>query len=169
MKTPPAIFIGGAANPFGEPFEMRVINLAKKIAAGAHFVQTQPVFDLPRFAKWMQAVRDEGYDNEVFILAGVMPVRSVRALIHMRDNVPGVSIADEYIKRMEGIKDKEQAAEAGVAMCVEIMQQLKEIPGVRGLHLMPVMWESITPRLVEAAGLLPRPVINLDEPVEVQA
>jgi len=154
MKSPPAMFIGGAANPFGEPFEMRIIRLGKKIRAGAHFIQTQPVFDLPRFQKWMSAVRDEGYDKQVYILAGVMPVRSVKALLYMKEEVPGVRIADEYIKRMESAQDPK---EEGVAMCVEIMKQLMEIPGVSGIHIMPVMWESITPRLVEEAGLLPRP------------
>ena len=159
VKPPPKLFIGGAANPFAEPFELRIIRLGKKIAAGAHFIQTQPVFDIPRFEKWMQAVRDEGYDKQVYILAGVMPVRSVRALIHMRDNVPGSLISDEYIKRMDAVKaDKDESAETGVAMAVEIMKQLREIPGVKGLHIMPVMWESITKRLVEEAGLLPRPI-----------
>lgn len=157
-KPPPVMFVGGAANPFAEPFDLRIVRLGKKIAAGARFIQTQPVFDVPRFERWMAAVRDEGYDQQVYILAGVMPVRSVRALTHMRDNVPGSLIADEYIKRMEAVKDdKEASAEAGIAMAVEIINQIKAIPGVKGIHLMPVMWESITPRIVEQAGLLPRP------------
>ena len=88
MKSPPAMFIGGAANPFAEPFELRIIRLGKKIAAGAHFIQTQPVFDFPRFDRWMEAVRAEGYDKQVFILAGVMPVRSVKALLYMRGGNP---------------------------------------------------------------------------------
>lgn len=155
IKPPPAMFIGAAANPFGEPFEMRVWNLAKKINAGAHFIQTQPVFDIPRFEKWMAAVCDQGLDEKVFILAGVMPVRSVKALTHMRDNVPGMRVAPEYIQRMESAADPKTE---GVAMCVEIMQRLREIEGVKGIHIMPVMWESITPELVEKAGLLPRPV-----------
>lgn len=155
IKEPPKMFIGGAANPFAEPMDLRVIRLGKKIRAGAHFIQTQPVFDLRRFEKWMGMVRDEGYDEQVFILAGIMPVRSVRALQHMRDNVPGSRIADEYIKRMESAADPK---EEGVAMAVEIMKQVMEIHGVKGLHLMPVMWESITPTIVEQAGLLPRPV-----------
>ncbi|MDI6827470.1 MAG: methylenetetrahydrofolate reductase, partial [Armatimonadota bacterium] len=96
MKSPPRMFIGGAANPFAEPLEMRIIRLGKKIRAGAHFIQTQPVFDIPRFEKWMAAVRDEGYDKQVFILAGVMPVRSAKALLYMKDEVPGMRIADEY-------------------------------------------------------------------------
>ncbi len=154
IKTPPKMFIGGAANPFGEPFDLRIIRLGKKIRAGAHFIQTQPVFDMPRFEKWMAAVRDEGMDKEVFILAGVMPVRSVKALEYMKKDVPGMRIADEYIERMKSAEDPK---EEGVKMCVEIMRQIREIPGVSGIHIMPVMWESITGRLVEEAGLLPRP------------
>ncbi|MGC8862029.1 MAG: methylenetetrahydrofolate reductase [Armatimonadota bacterium] len=164
IKPPPAFFIGGAANPFAEPLDMRIIRLAKKIAAGCHFIQTQPVFDWPRFEKWMSMVRNEGLDEQVFILVGVMPVRSVKALIRMRDEVPGSAISEECIKRMESVAgDKERSQEEGVAMCVETMKRLRETPGVKGIHIMPVMWESITPRLVEEAGLLPRP-----EPIEIQ-
>lgn len=163
IKPPPDMFLGGAANPFAEPMELRVLRLAKKIASGARFIQTQPVFDVPRFEKWLGMVRDEGYDKLVYILAGVMPVRSVRALEHMRDNVPGSLIADDYIKRMDAVKaNKEESAETGTQMAIELVKQLKEMPGVAGVHLMPVMWESITPRVVEEAGLLPRPVIPLD-------
>ncbi len=154
MKVPPKIFIGGAANPFAEPFGLRIIRLGKKIRAGAHFIQTQPVFDFPKFERWMQAVRDEGFDREVFILAGVMPVKSVKALEYMNNDVPGMSIAPEYIQRMKSAQD---GKEEGVAICVETIKRLKEIPGVSGVHIMPVMWESITARIVEEAGLLPRP------------
>lgn len=148
------MWIGGAANPFGEPLDFRVLRLAKKIAAGANFIQTQAVFDIPRFNKWMQLVRNEGYDKHVHIIAGVMPVRSVKALQHMVDNVPGMSIADEYIERMKNAADPK---EEGVSICVEIIQHLKSIEGVHGVHIMPVMWESITPVVAEKAGLLPRP------------
>jgi len=161
IKPPTGIFIGGAANPFGEPLDLRIIRLGKKIRAGAHFIQTQPVFDMPRFEKWMSMVREMDYHEQVYIMAGVMPVRSVKALLHMKENVPGMSIADEYIKRMESAADPK---EEGVAICVETMKRLREIPGVKGLHIMPVMWESITPRLVEEAGLLPRPVPKEIEP-----
>ncbi|MGB9588950.1 MAG: methylenetetrahydrofolate reductase, partial [Armatimonadota bacterium] len=145
---------GGAANPFAEPFELRIVRLGKKIRAGARFIQTQPVFDIPRFERWMSAVRDEGYDQQVYILAGVMPVRSVKALEYMRDSVPGMSIAEEYLSRMKSAQDPK---EEGVAICVETIKRLREIPGVKGIHIMPVMWESITPRIVQEAGLLPRP------------
>lgn len=163
MKEPPRMFIGGAANPFGEPLEMRIIRLGKKIAAGAHFIQTQPVFDFPRFEKWIGAVRDEGYDQQVYIIVGVMPVKSVKALEYMKESVPGMSIADEYISRMGSAEDPK---EEGVAIAVETVKRLHETPGVSGVHIMPVMWESITPRIVEEAGLLPRPVVKMpDSPV----
>lgn len=157
MKVPPRMFIGGAANPFAEPFELRIIRLGKKIYAGARFIQTQPVFDFPRFDRWIQAVRNEGYDERVFIIVGVMPVKSAKALEYMRDSVPGMSIADEYIERMKSAEDPK---EEGVAICVETIKRLKETPGVKGVHIMPVLWESITPRIVEEAGLLPRPQID---------
>ena len=157
MKSRPAMFIGGAANPFAEPMDLRIIRMEKKIRAGAHFIQTQPVFDMLRFEKWMAALRNAGLDKEVFILAGVMPVKSVKALEYMKESVPGMSIADEYISRMSGAADSK---EEGVKICVEIMQTLRKMPGVSGIHIMPVMWESITPRLVEEAGLLPRPAIE---------
>jgi len=160
MKQEPRMFIGAAANPCGEPFEMRILNLIKKAAAGADFIQTQPVFDVPGFERWMKVARDEGLDKEVFILAGVMPVRSVKALLYMKESVPGMRIAPEYVKRLEPITEKEAAMEEGVRIAVEIMQQLRQIQGIAGIHIMPVMWESITPRLVEEAGLLPRPEVG---------
>lgn len=160
IRPAPRMFIGGAANPFGEPLDLRIIRMGKKIRAGVNFIQTQAVFDLPRFERWMSAIRDEGYDRQVYILAGVMPVKSVKALEYMRDSVPGMSIAREYIDRMKSAEDPK---EEGVAICIETIQQLKEIPGVKGVHIMPVMWESITPRIVEGAGLLPRPIPQLEE------
>ncbi|MFQ3550070.1 MAG: methylenetetrahydrofolate reductase [Armatimonadota bacterium] len=162
IKTPPKMFIGGAANPFAEPLDLRIIRLGKKIKAGAHFIQTQPVFDLPRFNQWMNAVRDEGYHNQVHILAGVMPVKSVKALEYMKESVPGMRIADEYIDRMKSAEDPK---EEGIKICVEIIKTLREIDGVHGVHIMPVMWESITARIVEESGLLPRPIIS-DELIE---
>lgn len=165
-KPKTKVFIGGAANPFAEPFPMRIVNLAKKINAGARFIQTQPVFDVPRFERWMAAVREEGLHEQAFILAGVMPVRSVKALLYMKESVPGMSIADEYVRRMEGAADPK---EEGVAICVELMKQLRQVEGVAGIHVMPVMWESITPRLVEEAGLLPRPAPPAEEAVAAPA
>ena len=168
VKSPPKLFIGGAANPFGEPFEFRVLNAAKKIAAGADFFQTQPVFDLPRFREWMRAVCDRGLHEKAFFLAGVMPVRSARALEYMRDNVAGMRIADEYIRRMAAKTDKEEAMAEGIAMAIEIIHEVRQIPGVAGVHVMPVMWESVTRKVVEGAGLLPRPVLpEADQPEHI--
>lgn len=150
VEPPPRMFIGAAANPFGEPFAMRVWNLEKKVNAGARFCQTQPVFDVPLFERWMQAVRDEGLDKRVFILAGAMPVRSVRALSTMRDKVPGIRIPDQVFRRMEQAADPR---EEGIAICLETIERLKGIRGVSGVHLMPVMWESIVPRILDEARL----------------
>jgi len=150
------IFIGAAANPFADPFEFRVIRLAKKVRAGADFIQTQAIYDLPKFSKWMEMVRDRGLDKQVHILAGIIPIRSVGMARYMRDYVSGVSVPDEIMTRME---QAEEAKEEGVRIPLEIIEQLKEMPGVHGIHIMAVGWESIVPEIVERAGLLPRPVL----------
>jgi 5,10-methylenetetrahydrofolate reductase len=150
MKTPPEFLIGGGANPFAEPFEARILRLEKKIRAGARFIQTQPVFDLKLFEKWMKKVRELGLHEQTTIIAGVMPVKSARALTYMQKEVPGVKIDPQYIKQLAEAKD---SMEEGVRIAVEIIRKLREIPGVRGLHLMPVMWESIFPRIILESGL----------------
>ena len=150
MKQAPEFVIGAAANPFAEPFEMRLIRLYKKIQAGARFIQTQPVFDLEIFSRWMQRVVEMGWHEKTTILAGVLPVRSVKALLYMKQEVPGVKIDDKYIERMKHAPDPK---EEGVKIAVEIIRSLKNITGVRGIHLMPVMWESITPTIIKEAGL----------------
>ncbi|MDK2931391.1 MAG: methylenetetrahydrofolate reductase [Bacillota bacterium] len=154
LKAEPKMFIGAAENPFADPFEYRVVRLAKKVAAGADFIQTQAVFDIPRFSRWMEMVRDRGLHERVYILAGVIPVKSARALEYMKNEVPGMSVPDELIRRMEAAADPK---EEGVRIAVETIQQLREIPGVAGIHLMPMMWEAIAPVVAERAGLLPRP------------
>jgi methylenetetrahydrofolate reductase (NADPH) len=150
------IFIGAAANPFADPFEFRVTRLAKKIKAGADFIQTQAIYDLPRFRKWMEMVTDRGLHEQVHILAGIIPIRSVGMARYMRDYVSGVSVPDEVITRMEQAED---AKEEGIKIPLEIIEELKEMPGVHGIHIMAVGWESIVPDIVERAGLLPRPVL----------
>ena len=150
MKKAPAFFIGAAANPFAVPFEMRLIRLHKKIQAGANFIQTQPVFDLEVFARWMERVVEMGLHEKAAILAGVMPVKSAKTLLWMKDEVPGIRINDTYIQRMQQARDPEAE---GVAMAVEIIQSLKSLKGVRGIHLMPTMWESITPTIIKEARL----------------
>jgi methylenetetrahydrofolate reductase (NADPH) len=158
IQNPPKMFIGAAANPFGDPFELRVARLAKKVNAGADFIQTQCIYDLPRFEKWMEGVRDRGLDKQVSILAGVTPLKSAGMAKYMKNKVPGMSVPDEVIKRISGVP-KEKQAEEGITICVETMQRLKEIKGVRGFHIMAIEWEQKVPEIVERAGLYPRPAV----------
>jgi methylenetetrahydrofolate reductase (NADPH) len=158
IQNPPKMFIGGAANPFGDPFELRVARLAKKVKAGADFIQTQCIYDLERFEKWMEGVRDRGLDEKVSILAGVTPLKSAGMAKYMKNKVPGMSVPDNLIKRMSGVP-KEKQAEEGIEICVETMQRLKEMKGVRGFHIMAIEWEQKVPEIVERAGLYPRPAM----------
>ena len=151
LKKAPSFFIGAAANPFAEPFEMRLIRLLKKVNAGARFIQTQPVFDLDTFVRWMEKVVEMGLHEKCAILAGVMPVKSVKELLYMKKKVPGIRIPEEYFNR---IKNSTDPKEEGVRIAVEMIHVLQNIKGVRGMHLMPVMWESIIPILVTEAGLI---------------
>lgn len=150
----PRMFIGAVANPFADPLEFRVVRLAKKVEAGADFVQTQCIFDIPRFTKWMNMVVEEGLHEKVYIMGGITPVKSHKALIYMKEKVAGMSIPDELIKRMESASDPK---EEGVKICLETIEAIRGIKGVSGVHLMPIGWESITSVIVERAGLLPRP------------
>jgi len=150
------LFIGAVANPFADPFEFRVVRLAKKIKAGADFIQTQAIYDVAKFAKWMEMVTERGLDEQVHILAGVIPIRSVGMARYMRDYVSGVSVPDEIVTRME---DAKNAREEGKRIVLEIIEQLKEIPGVHGIHIMAIGWEDVVPEIVEQAGLLPRPIL----------
>ena len=150
MKKAPEFLIGGAANPFAVPFEMRLISLYIKVKVGVNFIQTQPVFDPELFIRWMEKVVEMGLHEKVAILAGVMPVKSVNTLLHMREDVPGVKINDVYIRRMEKAADPQAE---GIKIAIEIIQTVKNIKGVRGVHIMPFMWESIMPTVVKEAGL----------------
>ena len=150
------VFIGAVENPYADPFEFRVVRLAKKVKAGADFIQTQAVYDIAKFARWMEMITDRGLDNQVHILAGVIPIRSAGMARYMRDYVSGVSVPDVIITRME---EAEDAKVEGARITLEIIEQLKEIPGVHGIHIMAVGWEDIVPEIVERAGLLPRPVL----------
>ena len=150
------IFIGAVENPYADPFEYRVARLAKKVKAGADFIQTQAVYDVDKFAKWMGMVTERGLDEQVHILAGVIPVRSAGMVRFMRENVAGVTVPDTIVTRME---EAENAREEGVKIILEIIEQLKDIPGVHGVHIMAVGWEDIVPEIVEKAELLPRPTL----------
>ena len=150
------MFIGAAANPFADPFEYRVSRLAKKVAAGADFIQTQGIFDMAKFARWMEGVREKGLHKETYILAGLIPIKSVGMARYMRNNVSGLSVPQELVDRMANSEDPK---EEGVRICLETIEQLKEIEGIHGIHIMAVAWEDIVPRLVEEAGLMPRPIV----------
>jgi methylenetetrahydrofolate reductase (NADPH) len=154
IKRPPDVLLGAAANPFAEPMGLRLVRAAKKVAAGADFIQTQAVFDVVRFGRWMDGVRDLGLHERVKILAGILPTRSHRALEYMRDNVSGMIIPESLIDRL---RTASEPPDEGVRVACELIDEVRSIDGVAGVHLMPVMWESVTPRLVEEAGLLPEP------------
>ena len=159
IKRPPRMFIGAAANPFAEPFKIRVPRLAKKIAAGAEFIQTQCIYNLDRFEEWMSGVRDRGLHERVYILAGITPLKSLGMARYMKNNVPGMDVPDEVINRLAGIS-KEKQAEEGIRICLETIERLKEVKGVSGFHIMAIEWEEKVPEIVERAGLLPRPQTN---------
>ena len=158
LKGVPRLFIGAAANPFADPFESRVVRLAKKVAAGVQFIQTQCIFNLERFGEWMQLVRDRGLHEKVYILGGVTPMKSVGMANYMKKMVPGMDVPDELIARIKGV-EKDKRAEEGVKIAIETIQQLKEMEGVHGVHIMAIEWEEMVPRIAQEAGLLPRPQV----------
>ncbi len=159
IKVPPNFFVGAAANPFADPFKIRVPRLAKKVAAGAEFIQTQCIYNVDKFELWMQQVRDRGLNEQVFILAGITPMRSVGMAKYLRKSVPGMDVPEELITRMAGVEKAKQADE-GITIAVETIQRLKECKGVAGFHVMAIEWEEKVPEIVERSGLYPRPAID---------
>jgi methylenetetrahydrofolate reductase (NADPH) len=156
IQHPPRMFVGAAANPFADPFEIRVRRLAKKVAAGAEFIQTQCIYNLDKFELWMKQVRDRGLHEKVYILAGVTPFKSAGMAKYMKNRGPGMDVPDEVVERMSGVP-KEKQPEEGINICVESIQRLKEVEGVRGFHIMAIEWEEKVPEIVERSGLYPRP------------
>jgi methylenetetrahydrofolate reductase (NADPH) len=152
LAAAPDWLIGAVENPFAPPAQFRAARLAKKVAAGAEFVQTQYVFDVPRFAHWLTEVRDLGLDQRCAILAGVGPVRSIRALEHMQAGVPGVQIPAALARRLRGVPASQVAAE-GLRICADTIRQLLQLPGVRGIHLMAPGFEHGVPEILDLAGL----------------
>jgi len=168
MKTiEPRFFVGAAANPFGDPFEYRPYRLAKKVAAGVDFIQTQLIYNIERFAEYMQKVRELGLHEKAYILAGLGPLKSPGMARYMRDQVPGLDVPDIYVDRMteaaKGIDKADKKArtqawrEEGMKITIEQIQQMREIEGVAGVHVMAIEWEEAVKPIVEGAGLLPRP------------
>ena len=159
IKRPPQMFVGAAANPFADPYEIRVPRLAKKVAAGAEFIQTQCIYNLDKFEDWMKKACDRGLPEKVAILAGLTPMKSVGMARYMKNRVPGMDVPDEIVKRLADTP-KEKQAEEGINICVEAIERLKNVKGVAGFHIMAIEWEEKVPEIVERAGLFPRPSVN---------
>jgi len=156
----PQMFIGAAANPFAGPnVEMRVVRLAKKVAAGCQFVQTQCIYNMDTFKKFMKMVVDRGMHEKVAILAGITPMKNVGMAKYMQKRVPGIDVPDDIVKRMGGVP-KENQPEEGIKLAVEQIEELKEVEGIRGFHIMAIEWEEKVPEIVEKIGLYPRPKIG---------
>jgi len=155
LEARPDFFLGAAENPFAPPFEERARRLAKKVEAGAEFIQTQFCFDVPRLASFLRRVRDLGLHHRVAILVGVGPLRSARSAEWIRSHVPGVVIPDEVVRRLRLVPGDRQQEE-GKRLCIEIIQQVRELEGVRGVHIMAYRQEELVAEIIEAAGLLPR-------------
>ena len=147
----PRVFFGAAENPFAPPYEWRPFRLAKKVAAGAQFIQTQYCYDVPRLAEFMRRVNDLGLLDRVFILVGVGPLRSARAAEWMRAHVPGVHIPDAIVKRMAGA---ERPAAEGRKLCIELIREIREIKGVSGVHVMAYRQEESVAEVIESSGVL---------------
>ncbi len=166
----PRFFIGAAANPFADPFDYRPRRLAKKIAAGADFIQTQIVFNVPKFREYVKRCGDMGLLDEVYLLAGVSPIKTLGAARYMAKFVPGMDVPQEYVDRMRGAvagipkEDKARRREAwereGIQICVEVIQQVREMPGVAGVHIMAIEWEEAVAEITKQAGLQPRPTVD---------
>jgi methylenetetrahydrofolate reductase (NADPH) len=159
IDRPPRMFVGAAENPFADPFEIRVPRLAKKIAAGVEFIQTQCIYNLDKFELWVKLARERGLTEKVHILAGVTPMKSVGMARYMKNRVPGMDVPDDVIKRMAGVP-KEKQPQEGIDICVETIERLKSVEGVHGFHIMAIEWEEKVAEIVERSGLFPRPVLE---------
>jgi 5,10-methylenetetrahydrofolate reductase len=177
----PRFFIGAAAAPFADPIDFRPYRLSKKVKAGADFIQTQLVYDVEAFARYMEKVRELDLHQQTYILAGVGPLKSPGMARYMKNSVPGILVPDELIARMEaagapwaGKKKDELTAEdkkarvaawkeTGIQICIDLIQQLRQIEGVAGVHIMAIEWEQAVKPIVEGAGLYPRPVVEVKE------
>ncbi len=152
VEPRPQWLIGAVENPFAPPLRFRATRLGKKVAAGAEFVQTQFVFETAIFERWMVEVRDLGLPARCGVIAGVGPIRSLRALEYISRSVPGIHVPDEVHRRLRGVP-ADRVAEEGTRLCVETVQQLRETPGVAGVHVMAFGHERGVPEILERAGL----------------
>jgi 5,10-methylenetetrahydrofolate reductase len=174
----PRFFVGAAAAPFADPIEFRPYRLAKKVRAGANFIQTQLIYDIDAFGKYMEKVRELGLHEKTYILAGLGPLKSPGMARYMKNSVPGILVPDEIIQRMtdagkpwsgipkDGLTKEDKKArtsawrEEGIKICIDLIKQVREIEGVAGVHIMAIEWEEAVKPIAEGAGLLPRPVLN---------
>lgn len=174
----PRFFVGAAAAPFADPIDFRPYRLAKKVQAGANFIQTQLVYDIEAFEKYMHKVRELGLHKKTYILAGVGPLKSPGMARYMKNSVPGILVPDELIERMNAAgepwagkskdeltkEDKKARSQAwkdeGIQICIELIQQLRQVKGVAGVHIMAIEWEEAVKPIVEGAGLYPRPAVK---------
>jgi methylenetetrahydrofolate reductase (NADPH) len=152
----PKFFIGAAYNPFADPEDFRVYRAKQKIDAGADFMQSQCIYDMERFRRFMRKAVDLGLTERCYFLAGVTPLKSLGMAKYMKNNVPGITMPDFYIERLKGVP-KDKQADEGIKMACEQIQEFKEMEGIAGVHLMLVEWEHMVPRIVKEANLLPRP------------
>jgi len=159
IEEPPRVFIGAAANPSAEPFNWRVYRLAKKVKAGVDFIQTQCIYNMDKFRKWIKQANDMGLTEKVYILAGVTPMKSVSMARQIKDEVPGMDVPDEIITRLQGVGEG-KAADEGIKIACEQIEEFKEMEGVAGVHLMAIEWEHKVPQIAEMAKVLPRPQVD---------
>jgi methylenetetrahydrofolate reductase (NADPH) len=158
LSSTPDLFIGAVENPFGDPQSYRIRRLTKKIKAGAEFIQTQCIYNLPRFQEFVSEAQGRGLTDKAYILGGVTPLKSARMAEYMKSNVAGMDVPDGIISRIKGVPAGEQRAE-GIKIAVETILSLRDMKGVSGVHIMAIEWEEAVPELVEKAGLLPRPEV----------
>ena len=159
LEGAPKFYIGCAVNPFADPFEIRVPRLKLKIEAGADFVQTQCIYNMDTFKKYMEGAKKEGLHEKVKILAGVTPLKSAGMAKFMNKFVAGIDIPDDVIKRVAD-EPKEKQAAKGIEICIEQIGELKEMEGISGVHVMAIEWEEKLNEIIGGAGLLPRPVVE---------
>jgi len=159
IEQPPKMFIGAASNPFAEPYEWRIDRLAKKIEAGADFIQTQCIYNMERFREFIRVANEEGLTEKVHILAGVTPMKSIGMARYMKGKVPGMDVPDEIIDRLKGA-EKGKVADEGIKIACEQIEEFKEMKGVHGVHMMAIEWEHKVPEIAELAKVLPRPVFS---------
>ena len=155
----PKFFIGAAVNPFADPFEFRVTRLKKKIEAGVDFIQTQCIYNMEKFRKYIQQANEQGLTEKCYIMAGITPLKSVGMARYMQKFVPGLDVPEDYITRLKGV-DKKKQGDEGIKIAIEQIQEMKELKGISGVHVMAIEWEERVEEIVSGADLLPRPEVS---------